>query len=184
MQERLTLRPAALQDRKMVYGMLACSEATSQMMGPPDYSDHPVPDFAEFCADYDEEAFSPGGDFRIYIMVADGKDIGVIHYWLNGQVAEIDMWIGSREHWGQGYGSAAIGLVADRLRSETCARSMIIRPSARNRRAIAAYRKGGFEPYDPKTHQLPGWCLSEGFDYADAVVLVQDLMPKRKEGGL
>ncbi len=169
------LRPARLEDRPVVHEMLARSDATAQMMGPPDYCDHPVPSYGEFCEDYDEEAFAPEGEFRIFMMELDGRDIGVIHYWLNGAVAEIDLWIAGRNDWGQGYGSSAIRKVAAVLKEETPAKTMIIRPSARNRRAIAAYRKAGFEPFEPTRHCLPDWCLAEGFDYDDAVVLVQTL---------
>ena len=171
----LKLRAASLEDRPAVYDMMARSDATAEMMGPPDYCDHPVPNRDEFCADYDEEAFSPEGDFRIFMMVAGCRDIGVIHYWLNGTVAEIDLWIAGRQDWGNGHGPSAIGLVKEKLTESTDAQAMIIRPSGRNRRAIAAYRKAGFEPHDPERHHLPDWCLTEGFDYEDAVVLVQDL---------
>lgn len=171
----LKLRAVNLDDRPAVYEMLARSDATAEMMGPPDYCDHPVPDWDEFCGDYDEEAFSPDGDFRIFMMEVDGGDIGVIHHWLNGTVAEIDLWIADRRDWGKGHGSSAIGLIAAKLRESTGAQTMIIRPSGRNCRAIAAYRKAGFQPHDPERHHLPDWCLTEGFDYEDAVVLVQNL---------
>ena len=168
----LSLRPATTGDRRQVYEWLARSDATAQMMGPPDFRDHPVPDYREFCADYDDEAFAADGNFRIFIMVAEGREIGAIHYWVRDRIAEVDLWIGNREDWGRGYGSSAIRLVAGMLERQDVAGMMIIRPSARNCRAIAAYRKAGFVPHDPARHELPGWCLTEGLDYADAVVLV------------
>ena len=171
----LELRPAALSDRRLVYEMMACSDATPEMMGPPDYSDHPVPDYGEFCADYGEDAFTSDRKFRIFFIRVEGRDIGVINYCLADDVAEIDMWIADRRNWCRGYGSAAITRVADNLAANTTARLMIIRPSARNRRAIAAYRKGGFRMYDPTEHVLPDWCLSDGFDYFDAIVMVREL---------
>ena len=171
----LELRPAALSDRRLVYEMMACSDATPEMMGPPDYSDHPVPDYGGFCADYGEDAFTSDRRFRIFFIRVEGRDIGVIHYYLSDYVAEIDMWIADRRNWCRGYGSAAISRVADNLAANTTARLMIIRPSARNRRAIAAYRKGGFRTYDPAEHVLPDWCLFDGFDYFDAVVMVREL---------
>ncbi len=172
---QLNLRPAQCEDRVKVYEMLAKSDATAEMMGPPDYCDHPVPGYDEFCGDYDEDAFAPEGDFRIYMMEVAGRQIGVIHYWLKGRIAEIDLWIADRSDWNQGYGSSAIGMIADVLRRETTAECMIIRPSGRNRRAVGAYKKAGFCDYDEGRHDLPAWCLTEGFDYEDAVVLVQDL---------
>ena len=160
----LELRPACLEERPEVYRMMANSDATAEMMGPPNYCDHPVPDYGEFCDDYDEEAFATVGNFRIFMMALDGRDIGVIQYWLQGTVAEIDLWIACRRDWNRGHGPAAIGLIARWLRERTAAALMIIRPSARNRRAITAYCKAGFRHYDPERFRLPGWCLSEGLD--------------------
>ena len=61
--------------------------------------------------------------------------------------------------------------------------ALIIRPSARNARAIGAYRKAGFMPYDRESGILPSWCIEEGFDYEDAVVLVKYLNPRKPGRG-
>ena len=39
-------------------------------------------------------------DFRIFVIQSDRAGIGAISYWINGRVAEIDLWIGDRIHWG------------------------------------------------------------------------------------
>ena len=179
----LHLRPATPGDRRQIYEWLAKSDATAQMMGPPDYPDHPVPDYDEFSADYDDGALAAEGDFRLFVLVAEGKEIGVIHYWVRDSIAEIDLWIGSRENWGRGYGSSAIRLVAAMLEEQGVAAMMIIRPSARNIRAIAAYRKAGFVFHDPARHEVPGWCLTDGLDYADAVLLVWMLASEMNSAG-
>lgn len=172
------LRPASLNDRRRVYEWLAASDATHMMMGPPQFSDHPVPTWEEFCADYADRFFRPAGDGfgRLFIICAKQRDIGCISYdgldnWHG--IAELDIWIGSSGDWGHGWGSLAIRELSSRLLSYPMVEYLIIRPSRRNSRAIAAYRKAGFRSYDPALHQLPESVLSTGLDYADAVVLVQ-----------
>ena len=51
-QLNVSLRPAVASDRRQVYEWLARSDVTPSMMGPPDYPDHPIPSWEEFCADY------------------------------------------------------------------------------------------------------------------------------------
>ncbi len=170
---KVNLRNAALADRQMIYDWLARSDATPEMLGPPIFSDAPVPDFDEFCADYDDEAFRDFGPFRLFVIAVDGREIGAISYYIRESIAEIDLWIGSASDWGRGYGPAAIRIAADKLAQLGQVRQMIIRPSARNRRAVAGYRNAGFAPYDPRAHDVPGWCLSEGLDYSDAVLMVR-----------
>ncbi|MDE0112181.1 MAG: GNAT family protein [Albidovulum sp.] len=177
-----SLRPATIEDRRRIFEWLAKSDATAQMMGPPDYPDFPVPDFDEFLEDYNDDAFSDSGDFRIFVIRSDGVDIGAISYWINGQVAEIDLWIGDRKNWGLGHGPRAMESIAGKLAELGKIDALIIRPSARNTRAISAYRKAGFLPYDHGSGNLPSWCSEEGFDYEDAVVLTRRLKGRTSSG--
>ena len=172
---KITLRPASIEDRPTVYRWMARSDATAEMMGPPVFPDHPVPDFAEFCVDYDDAAFAPDGCFKMFIIGVDGKEVGVIHYWVQGRSAEVDMWIADRRYWGSGTGSRTLRRIAEDLAQEGHVDTLVIRPSARNKRAVAAYRKAGFEPYDPARHALPAKFVDEGLDYEDAVVLAMRL---------
>ncbi|MCY4462422.1 MAG: GNAT family protein [Albidovulum sp.] len=170
-----SVRAATFADRRCIFEWMAMSDATAEMMGPPKYPDFPVPSYEEFLADYDDEAFSASGDFRIFVIQSDGVGIGAISYWRNGNAAEIDLWIGGKEHWGHGHGPKAMEEIAGILSEIGGIDALIIRPSARNVRAIAAYRKAGFLPYDAKRGGLPAWCTETGFDYEDAVVLVRYL---------
>ena len=169
----VSLRAAALSDRPKIFEWLAKSDATPEMLGPPTFPDAPVPDFDEFCADYDEEAFRGGGDFRLFVISAGAREIGALSYYIRDGIAELDLWIGSSSDWGHGYGSSALRMAAGMIERLESAAWMIIRPSARNPRAIAAYRKAGFAPHDLALHGVPDWCRTEGLDYADAVLLVQ-----------
>ncbi len=169
----IKLRAATLDDRRRIYRWLAQSDATAEMMGPPWFPDHPVPTYATFCKDYDESAFGASDRFRVFVIIAAGSEIGAISYFVREDVAELDIWIASRRDWGKRCGPAAIERVVQLLEEHRLARAYIMRPSARNRRAIASYRRSGFRDYDPEVHDIPAWCLHEGLDYADAVVLVR-----------
>ncbi len=168
----LRLRQADLADRPAIYRWLAQSDATAEMMGPPRFPDCPVPTWEEFVDDYTDEAFEPSGPFRLFVMVAGDRDIGAISHFTRERASEIDLWIADRSDWGHGHGVAAIRLLAADLFAGETVDALVIRPSARNARAIAAYRRAGFVPHDPDRHNVPCWVLTDGFDYDDAVVLV------------
>ena len=142
----LCLQPALLPDRLRAYAFLTQSDATRCMMGPPDFSDHPIPTWAEFCADYGEGFFTPAGDGhgRLYMIRSDSRDVGCISYdgledWKG--IAELDVWIASSTDWGRGIGSRAVRELSQQVLSHEGVESLLMRPSARNGRAIAAYRK-------------------------------------------
>ena len=144
----ISLRSAAHSDRKKIFRWLAKSDATPEMMGPPIFGDHPVPTFEEFCADYDETAYSNGGNLRLFVIVSGQREIGAISYFVRDQIAELDIWIGSRSDWGRGHGSRAIEIVAGLLKKRGDVSALVIRPSARNARAVAAFRS-----YFERTHK-------------------------------
>lgn len=181
----LRLKQATLYDQDKIYRWLACSDATPEMLGPPTFPDAPVPTYEEFCDDYNDEAFLDHGDFRLFLMVVDQEEVGALSYFIRDQVAELDLWIASKQNWNKGYGSSALIAAIGKLKSEEKTDILIIRPSARNKRAVAAYQKAGFEHYNPDKHDIPQWCLTENLDYEDAVVLVQfvnDPIPRMEIG--
>ena len=168
---KIELRRAEMQDRPNIYRWLAQSDATAEMMGPPTFPDHPVPSFEEFCDDYDETAFEEDGCFQIFIISVDGQEAGSAQFWIQERAAELDIWIADRRHWGGGIGSETLQQMAAILRERDDVDTLVIRPSARNQRAVAAYKRAGFEEYDPDKHLLPRKFVEEGLDYHDAVVL-------------
>ncbi len=174
----LSLLAARLDERQKVYEWLVASDATTAMMGAPEFPDNPIPTWEQFCEDYSDSFFLPQGDGfgRVFIIRAQGRQIGCISYdgletWCG--IAELDIWIGSSEDWGHGWGSSAIRELSDQLLGHGTVEFLIIRPSRRNTRAIAAYRKAGFAFHNPQFHCLPLWVDTDGLDYRDSVVLVR-----------
>ncbi len=177
-QIKVFLRPALESDRLQVYEWLTRSDVTPSMMGPPDYPDHPAPSWEEFCGDYMPNYFDDSDPFagRCFIIVADGQDVGVVSYNAieeEGGLTELDIWLGAEAYCGKGYGSNALEALCAHLHKAYRVEHFIIRPSGRNRRAIAAYKRAGFEllPLSPAEQ-------TERFgeaDYEDSVVLLKQL---------
>jgi diamine N-acetyltransferase len=137
-----------MDDRRPVYEWMAHSDGTQAMMGPPLYPDVPADTWEEFIADYEEYFFdgSAPEKGRSYIIEVDGEPIGHTNYYtLSAGVAELDIWLVGERLTGKGYGSEALVALTEHLRTELGYRTFVIRPSARNPRAVRAYEKAGFE---------------------------------------
>ncbi len=168
------LRKAAEADRRTIFEWLAHSDVTPSMMGPPLFPDTSVPTWAEFCEDYRPHYFDDSQirQGRCFVIVVDGIDVGVIcHNALRGDTTDIDIWLRSEADCGKGIGSDAIRTLTDRLNLEFGIKRIGIAPSARNPRAIAAYRKAGFELLSGEA--AAELIKPEDLEYTDNVVLVK-----------
>jgi len=147
---KIELKPAQESDRENIYTWLAQSDLTSSMMGPPYYPDHPIPSWEDFCRDYAPLFFNDSGNekCRHYIITANNEDVGTVGYDLldkNKDRVVLDIWMKSEAYCGHGYGSDALNALCNYIHKEYGITNFIISPSARNKRAIAAYKKAGFE---------------------------------------
>lgn len=166
----ITLRPALLTERELIYHWLTGSDLTREMMGSPMYPERPVPSFKEYCLEYGPELFvgSDKAAGRVYMIELLGKPIGQANYQvLAPEIAELDIWLAGAEYTGWGYGSAALQILTSHAR-EAGANHCVVRPSSRNPRAIRTYTKAGFSPTEDTTllAQLPP------ARYEDAVTMI------------
>ncbi len=172
----VALRPTTEPDLKAAYDWLAQSDLTALMMGAPTYPDQPIPTEQEFCADYLAHFFEDSAPElgRCFIIMAEGEDIGVICY--NEIIearreTELDIWLKSSAYSGKGYGPDALEALCTELHRVHGIENFVIRPSARNPRAIKAYQRAGFEIQNITVEEQE---LSYGpGDYIDTVVLVK-----------
>lgn len=177
----VTLRPARDADRRDVFRWLAESDVTSSMLGPPLFLELPAPTWEEFNLDYGPNFFD-GSTLETessYIIEAEGEPVGQINYeiWDSPvRLAELDIWLRSQADTGRGYGPDALVTLTDHLFRAFGVDTFLIRPSARNPRAIRAYQKAGFE-LQPMTLQEHVDTYGAG-DYEDTVVMI-----KRDVGG-
>lgn len=167
----LTLRPATLQDKRSVYNWLAHSNLTREMLGPPNFSDNPVPAWEEFNEDYSDHYFDGSQPFKgqCFILIYNGQQIGQINYNeinTTTKSTEIDIWLADMEYTGKGLGTEAIKILCNYLDSKFGCETIYIAPSRRNINAIKAYKKAGFI----ETNYLPDNFVP---DYEDTVVLTK-----------
>lgn len=180
---KVELKPAHESDRKKIYNWLTQSNLTSSMMGPPHYPDHPIPSWEEFCEDYPLGFFNSSGDGkgRNYIIVFNDEEIGTIGYDLldkNKNRVVLDIWMSAEKYCGHGYGSDAIDMLCKYIHKTYGITNFIISPSARNKRAITAYKKAGFEYVKilNKEEQKKEFGLSE---YDDNILMIKRLITKQ-----
>ncbi len=145
----LSIRHATPGDRQAVHEWLCLSDTTSLHMGPPDFPEAPVPTREEFERDFADFYFLPAGRHQGAVMLIedDGEPLGCLCYacfHLRPRAAELDIWLRERRLCGRGHGPAALRLLVEHLRRALSISSFLIRPSARNTRAIRAYEKAGF----------------------------------------
>ncbi len=89
----------------------------------------------------------------------------------------MDIWMRSQDCCNRGWGSDALKTLMQRLLREFELHSFIIRPSARNKSAVAAYKKAGFEIHDMSAEEQARR-FGEG-DYPDSVVMIKHIQPDR-----
>lgn len=194
---QVSLRRAKIDDRPQIYRWLAHSDATAEMLGAPTFPDGPIPTWEQHSADFSiEEFYQPGPpqDSQVdwgecWIICVENREdashheVGQINFSdmrapsdpASDGLAELDIWIGARQWWGRGIGTQAIEALGHVLRGYGFT-TLLIRPSARNQRAVAAYKRAGFIEATSQTRRLPAKVYEpEDWDYADAVVLVKTL---------
>jgi len=153
----VNLIPATLDDRQKIYEWCFHCETTKAHSGPPDYPDVPIPTFEEFYDDYVDYFFTGAApaDGRGFFISCGEKSVGFISYssfHLKPHKAELDIWMNAEANCGKGFGADAIFALSDHLGETLGICELIIRPALKNARAIAAYKKAGFEESD----MLPG----------------------------
>ncbi len=116
--KRIELRPANEIDRKKIFSWFAQSDLTSSMVGLPNFPDHPIPTWDEFCEDYTISFFTDLGDGkgRNYIIIVKDQEIGTVGYdLLDSQIDRVllDIWMRSNKYCGHGYGSDALETICN-----------------------------------------------------------------------
>lgn len=174
--QKISLRPATEQDKRAIYEWMAHSDITSSHMGPPVFPDNPIPTWEEFCLDYKPYFFdgTQPESGRCFIIMADGELIGQINHdkiYDDRKRTELDIWMSSEANCGKGYGSDALQTLCKYLFEKYGVVELVVRPSARNLRAINAYEKAGFQHVEmtPKQQEVE---FGHG-DYNDDVVLIK-----------
>lgn len=147
----ITLRPATVEDAPILQGWdldpAVIAATTDDAAAEQAFGDH----------DWNVELLQQTPDSYFLIAECDGVPIGAMqiidphheptHYW--GTVPEhlraIDIWIGAAADRGKGYGSAMMRLAHALCFADPTVTAIVIDPLASNTRAIAFYRRLGYE---------------------------------------
>jgi len=169
--KRLTIRPTTIKDKEKIFYWLTQSNLTSEMIGPPNFPDAPIPTWDEFDSDYKDYYFDNSQPLKgqSFIVIHKGKEIGQINYNEIDPITnstEMDIWLADQKYTGQGFGTEAIKMLCNYLSKSFSCKTFYIAPSRRNTHAIKSYKKAGFV----ETEIFP-----EGFvaDYDDTVLMVK-----------
>lgn len=148
----IKLKEAGLKDRKKVYRWLYYSDYSPFLNRLILDTYDGIPTLEKFEEDYEAyyfENISPekGRAYLIILSEADiEEEIGFISYTafhLKEKIAEVDIWLKSLDYAGKGHGTEAIKILTRKLFEEKF-NTLIIRPCAKNIRAIRSYKKAGF----------------------------------------
>jgi len=147
---RVSLRAAEITDRPKIFKWLTHSDITQSLMGEPAFPDHPIPSWEEFQLDYTNSYFEDtcNNTGRNFIILLGDTEIGTIGYDnLERKLlsVDIDIWMKEERYCGHGYGTEALNCLVDHLHANHGIRTFRLDPSARNKRAIRAYEKAGFQ---------------------------------------
>ena len=183
----IKLIPATLADKENVYKWCCESETTKSHSGPPNYPEVPIASRKEF---FDKDSgysdyFFDGTEVengRGFIILFNEKEVGFISYTsfhLKEGWSELDIWMNSEANCGNGFGSDALITLTNYLYKNMNIDKMILRPSIKNKRAIRAYMKAGFEKSDllPQRYMLDEYI--ELFSQGDYGVGGDQLLVKR-----
>lgn len=126
-------------------------------------TDDPSATVAFSGADWAQEIAAQDEHSQYFIAELDGRPIGAMqiidphlestHYW--GEIAPnlraIDIWIGTPEDRGRGYGTEMMRLALTRCFADARVTGIVIDPLASNVRAHQFYRRLGFKPVGRRT---------------------------------
>lgn len=159
-----------------MFEWLARSDVTPSMLGSPLFPEQSPPSWDEFVGDYRDNFFdgSTPETEASYIIEVAGEPVGQVNYEIRDdphRLAELDIWLRSLAHTGHGYGTDALVTLTAHLFRAFGVDTFVIRPSARNPRAVRAYQKAGFT-VEPMSTQEQAERYGPG-DYEDSVVMVK-----------
>ncbi len=179
--KRVVLRPATPEDERHILEWLFRSDVTPSLLGPPLFPERPVPLSEDSVERFEPHYFDGTAPElgRCFLILVDDEPVGQVTY--NDIVerdgrkrVELDIWMRSEAWCGKGYGTDAVDALCRYLHERFGVEQFMMQPSARNRRAIRAYEKLGFERLDvPMESARELWGPN---DYWDSVYMVRTIL--------
>ena len=125
-----------------------------------DEKDEPDVPLARVIEKYGQRIKYPKDVFP-YFILQNGDPIGFIQYYFADETTiGLDMWLGTPQVRGKGYGSDALRQMVQLIhRKHPAVRELFIDPDVENHRAIHCYRKAGFQDVGEITDEEGNRCL-------------------------
>lgn len=173
---KVSLRRATPQDISCAHEWLSGSDLTPTWIGPPWYSERPVPTLEDFLLRYPQHDFDGTRPFdgRALVLSSAAVDVGIL-VWrridLLRDLVELDIWLAGREYCRRGIAAEALRLACGWLQASYGVNRFLLRPSRRNVRALRCARRAGFRETDFETSDVLGRLGLDASPYRDAVLL-------------
>ena len=108
-----------------------------------------------------------------YFILREGLPIGFIQYYLAGEGRiGLDMWLGSAEVRGRGFGSEALRQMVLLIREKhPRVKELFIDPEKENVRAVKCYGKAGFQPVGEYVGEEGAVCLMMKIHFGEESLL-------------
>jgi diamine N-acetyltransferase len=191
---KVALRRALPQDIPRAHRWLAASDLTSNSMGPPWFTERPVPTLEQFLMRFPQHCFDGSRPFggRALVVSSAAVDLGIL-VWrridLMRDLVELDIWLAGREYCRQGIAAEALDLTCAWLQSSYGVNRFLSRPSRRNVRALRCARRAGFRETDFEPADVLGRLGLDASPYRDPALLFRILpvtwqLPESREGEL
>lgn len=156
----ITLRPmrATMEDYQYMQAWFA-EPALQQWVWCDEKGEPPV-SLERIAEKYGTRAQNPTDVFPYFILHA-WEPIGFIQYYLHGpETIGLDMWIGSPDERGRGFGSAALRQMVELIHQKhPDIKEVFIDPEKENQRAVRCYQKVGFLPEREYIDEEGATCL-------------------------
>ena len=111
------------------------------------------------------------------MILVNDEEVGTVGYDLLDQTKNkvvLDIWMRSEKDCGQGFGSQALNTLCQIIHEKFGITNFIISPSARNKRAVAAYKKAGFR-YIKILNRKEQMKLFGQAEYNDNILMIKRL---------
>ena len=147
--DKVALRRALPQDVAQAHRWLAESDLTPTWVGPPWFTERPIPTLEQFLMRFPRHCFDGSRPFdgRALVLSTAEEDAGIL-VWrrvdLMRDLVELEIWLAAARFCRHGIAAEALELACSWLQSNCGVNRFLLRPSRRNVRALRCARRAGF----------------------------------------
>ncbi|MBV8208648.1 MAG: GNAT family N-acetyltransferase [Burkholderiaceae bacterium] len=178
--DKVALRRALPQDVAQAHRWLAESDLTPTWVGPPWFTERPIPTLEQFLMRFPRHCFDGSRPFdgRALVLSTAEEDAGIL-VWrrvdLMRDLVELEIWLAAARFCRHGIAAEALELACSWLQSNCGVNRFLLRPSRRNVRALRCARRAGFRETDLEPVDVLVRLGLDASAYRDVVMLFRIL---------